>query len=264
MCLILLAYRQHPHYPLVLAANRDEFHARATAVADYWPEAPHILGGKDLEAGGTWLAVDNTGRFAAVTNYRDPGHYHSGKTSRGLLISEFLLNDHAAADYLTRIHAKHEHYNGFNIVLGDHTGLWYYCNRTGQKQTLTPASYGISNRVLDTPWPKVIKGKRELSAVLTRNQRPDPESILTLLADRTQPADNALPDTGIDSDWERLLAPVFIVSPTYGTRASTVLLIDQEYTLTFVERSFSADSEATGTIRHTFKIATRLSPPSLP
>lgn len=254
MCLILLAYRQHLHCPLVLAANRDEFHARATAAATYWPEAPHILGGKDLEAGGTWLAVDNTGRFAAVTNYRDPTLYRSGKISRGLLVSHFLLNTLSAEEYLAQLRTRREHYNGYNLIVGDHTGLWYYCNRVDQLEKLAPGYYGISNQVLDTPWPKVVRGKQELTAALTRDSTLEPENILTLLQDHSHPPDDILPDTGIGLAWERLLASIFIVSAAYGTRASTVLLVDRENTMTFVEQSFTPEGEVAGTIRKDFHI----------
>ena len=238
MCLILLSYRAHPYYCLVLAANRDEFYARPTAAASFWDRDPDILAGRDLKAGGTWLGVDRYGRFAAVSNYRDPGSNKTDALSRGHLVSHFLRGQQTPAAYIDNLRPKAQQYNGFNLLVGDHLEIWYYSNRISSARMLDPGLYGLSNHVLDTPWPKVQRGKQRLSELLAHNSTVDPEALLEILSDRTPAEDDLLPHTGIGLEMERILSPIFIVSPDYGTRSSTVLLIDKDEHVTFVERSF--------------------------
>ena len=233
MCLIALAWQAHPDYPLIVMANRDEFYRRPTTPARFWPEAPQLLAGRDLAAGGTWLGLTRHGRFAALTNYRDPAA-PTGERSRGLLVSGFLEGRLSAWDYANDVAAEGEHYGGFNLLLGDARELLVVSNRGTAPRRLTPGIHGLSNHLLDTPWPKVEKAKAGLAAALAQ---PMPESLLALLADDRQADDSALPDTGVGVAMERMLSPLFIHSPQYGTRASTVLILGHERAQ-FVEQTF--------------------------
>src|SRR2546423_1416608 len=254
MCIILLAYKAHPVYTLVLAANRDEFYERPTAVADYWEDAPGLLGGRDLERGGTWLGVTEAGRLAAVTNFREPGQRASAAPSRGLLVSDFLRSRETVEAYLERLAADACLHNGFNLIVGDSDLLYYYSNRAHAPQALGPGIYGVSNHLLDTPWPKVARGKEALAEILFAGDALRPDAIFRLLADRTCADDSCLPDTGVGRDLERVLSPLFITSPIYGTRSSTVLLLDQEGRMTFIERTFTNGSERWDEVGYEFKI----------
>jgi len=234
MCLIALAWQVHPDFPLLLAANRDEFYARPTAPARYWDEAPELLAGRDLKDGGSWMGVTRQGRFAALTNVREPGAA-SGHRSRGLLVAEFLKNGCAPMDYLKQVAAQAGDYGGFNLLVGDGHELACYNNRHGEPFVLSPGIHGLSNKQLDTPWPKVRKLKAGLAAQLGAGA--PASDLLALLADDGAPPDAELPDTGVGLAMERMLAPCFIRSPVYGTRASTVLRIGGGR-VEFVEQSF--------------------------
>jgi uncharacterized protein with NRDE domain len=257
MCLILFALHSHPEYPLILAANREERHSRATASMAPWPDAPDILAGRDLEAGGTWLGLHRAGRFAAITNMREGVPTTAGLRSRGALTRDFLEqktgNSISAAEYSRRVYAEREHYAGFNLLIGDDSGLWYCASSAAPQsvpqsapQLLTPGIYGLSNGVLDTPWPKVKKGKAALQAVLAKSAEtsPTPTDLLAILSDRSQPLDHELPDTGIGIEHERTLGTCFISGGDYGTRASTALLIDRSGAATIAEQSFGANGVA--------------------
>lgn len=252
MCLILIAHRAHPDYPLVVAANRDEFHARPATAAAWWKEAPQILAGRDLQAGGTWLGITRGGRFAALTNFRDPPAHRPDAPSRGALVSDFLLGSEPPEGYLERLALRAGAYNGFNLVVGGPlTGLYAYCNRGGGVQSLAPGVHGISNGLLDEPWPKVRAGRAALGAALAGA---DPEALFAVLADRAQAADAELPDTGIGRDWERLLSSRFIAGPAYGTRCSTVVMWDADGGVRFIERSYDVEGAVTGTVEFAFAI----------
>lgn len=227
MCLILIAYRCHPGIELLVAANRDEFHDRPTAPLAFWDDAPQVLAGRDLQHGGTWLGVTQSGRFAALTNYRDPSQVQPNAPSRGRLVSAYLQGAEPALDYLTRLAAQSSAYNGFNLLLGDAAGLHYYSNRGDTPRTLSPGWYGLSNHVLNTPWPKLQRGLALAQNVLARQPDPAPDDLLRALADRVPAPDAELPDTGIPLEWERRLSPIFIDAPGYGTRSSTVLLAQE-------------------------------------
>lgn len=252
MCLLLFAYRVHPDFPLVVAANRDEFHRRPAAPADWWPEGD-ILAGRDLQAGGTWFGVSRQGRFASVTNYREPSASQPGARSRGELVVEALRTEQGGHVWLQALAARGEQYNGFNLLFGSTDGIFSYSNRSRQPEELAPGVYGLSNHLLETPWPKVLRGKALLQRCLEAEAPPTPEALLTLLGDRTPAPDRDLPATGVDRHWERLLSPMFIVSPDYGTRASTALLIDAAGEVTFMERSFDADGAVTTERRFQFR-----------
>lgn len=240
MCLILLAWRAHPDYPLVVAANRDEFFSRRTAAADFWNDAPDVLAGRDLEAGGTWLGVTRSGRFAALTNYRDPARNKAGAPSRGELVSRFLTSGQDPRAYLSELESSADRYNGFNLVFGDLDGLWCFSNCGEGEQALVPGVYGLSNHLLDTPWPKVARGKSALNAAL--QALPDEVPLFDLLRDDRIAPDDALPRTGVSLEWERLLSAAFVRSSQYGTRSATVLLRDLSGRVSFVEQGFLPDA----------------------
>ncbi|HKK00591.1 MAG TPA: NRDE family protein [Desulfuromonadales bacterium] len=253
MCLILFAYEAHPDYRLVLLANRDEFYARPTAPADFWPEVPALLAGRDLEAGGTWMGINHNGRLAAVTNYRDPGETGNGP-SRGRLTRDFLSAAAMPQAFLAGLDPPAETYRGFNLLLGDGGNLFYTSNRDqGGLRSLSAGIYGLSNHLLDTPWPKVERGKAALSEALNRQPTPDENELLAILSDRTVAADDQLPDTGVGLAWERVLAPAYIVSPNYGTRSSSLLLIDECGHVMFVERTFADQGRFVGERRFAFE-----------
>ena len=243
MCLIIIAYRAHPTYELLVAANRDEFHDRPTAPLAFWGDSPQVLAGRDLKEGGAWMGITCAGRFAALTNYRDPGHVLLNAPSRGHLVSDYLQGVESARDYLDRLTSCAAAYNGFNLLLGDETGLYYYSNRAGEVRALTPGLYGLSNHLLDTPWPKLERGRRTLRQVLDHEFDPTPEAFLHLLADRTPAPDAELPNTGVPLEWERWLSPVFIDAPGYGTRSSTVLMVDNGGRARMVERTWMDASQ---------------------
>jgi uncharacterized protein with NRDE domain len=244
MCLILLALRAHPKYQLVIAANRDEFYARPTAAAGLWEDSPWVLAGRDLVGGGTWLGVNGGGRFAAVSNFRDGREAPRPQApSRGMLVAEYLTGAEPVTDYLSSVQARGGLYNGFNLIAGDLPTVSYGSNRTPSPRRLDAGIFGVSNHCLDTPWPKLERGKAGLRRLLSGHRALDIEALFALLADRSIPPDADLPDTGVGIEWERLLSPIFIESAHYGTRSSTVLLVDRAGRLTFVERSFEPGQE---------------------
>ena len=236
MCLILLAWRAHPDYPLVVAANRDEFFARRTAAADFWKDAPQILAGRDLEAGGTWLGITRQGRFAALTNFRDPACNRQGVPSRGELVSRYLGGSEPPQAFLQALAPVAANYNGFNLMFGDRDSLWYFSNCGEGAGQLAPGIYGLSNHLLDTPWPKVARGKSALNAAL--HALPDDKPLFDLLRDDRIAPDDALPRTGVSLEWERLLSAAFISTSGYGTRSATVLLMNASGNVHFVEQGF--------------------------
>lgn len=256
MCLILFASGVHPVYPLVLAANRDEFFERPTEAAHFWEDAPHVVAGRDARAGGTWMGITRNGRWAALTNYRDPPTAAPGRPSRGTLVADFLRGEERPADYLGAVAARAGEYDGFNLLVGDAGGVYYLGNRTAEgavPRALAPGVYGLSNHLLDTPWPKVTRGKRALQEVLDRGT-PTAGALFEILYDvEIAPADE-LPDTGFGAEWERVLSASFIVTPTYGTRASTALLLDKEGSATFVERSFRPGPIPSDEVRYDFRV----------
>ena len=238
MCLILFAHKVHPSYPLVLAANRDEKYVRATAAAAFWNDHPQIYGGRDLERGGTWLGITREGRIAAVTNFRDGYAAKNGTRSRGELVSNFLRGSQQAADYVRRACREAHAYNGFNLIAGDLDELYYVSNRGSHVAAIAPGIHGLSNHLLNTPWPKVERGKKILADLLRHETQELIDGLFAVLADRAIAPDDALPDTGVGVPRERVLSPAFIVSPSYGTRSSSVLLVDNHGQVIFVERSF--------------------------
>jgi len=238
MCLILFAYEYHSASRLVLAANRDEFYERPTAPMKFWEDHTDLLAGRDLRSLGTWMGITQSGKFAAITNYREPGNQKPSAPSRGGLISDYLIGNDGPAAYLDRIKANARQYNGFNLLVGDNERLMYYSNRGGEVMQLEPGIYGLSNRRLDTDWPKVRLGKNRMKSLLDAHQRVPQDRLLELLQSRDIPQDDHLPDTGVGLEWERTLAPIFISSPNYGTRCSTILTIGADKSVNVMEHTW--------------------------
>lgn len=234
MCLIVFAWRPGHAQPLIVAANRDEFYARPSLPLAQWPEAPQVHAGRDLEAGGTWLGVGANGRFAALTNIRDP-HQPPARKSRGELVAQFLNGEMPIDDYLTDVVRRSLEYAGFNLLIGNANELWHYNAQGTEAVMLQPGVYGLSNAGLDTPWPKLLKARAALEMVL---DNPQPEALLALLSDAQVAPFAELPDTGVGLATETLLSSVFIASQSYGTRASTALIVHADGTRHLVERSF--------------------------
>ncbi len=238
MCLILMALSSHPRYPMIVAANRDEFYARPTADAAFWDDAPHILAGRDLREGGTWLGISKSGRFAAVTNFRGPDSAPDAPVSRGQLVGDYLLGEQDTKAYFAEVADRAQRYRGFNLVAGSGVDLHYYANRgNARPRSVDPGIHALSNHLLDTPWPKVERAKAQLSA-LVADDRIDTDAIMAVLFDQTPAADHELPDTGIGLQREQQLSPIFIRTDEYGTRSSTLLMIDAQGEVSFTERTF--------------------------
>lgn len=218
MCLIAIAWRAHAGFPLVVAANRDEWRDRPAAPAHWWDGHPAILAGRDLQAGGTWMGVTRARRFAAVTNFRDPSDRRSTALSRGTLVTEFLRGEDPPEAYLARLAATASLYNGFNLLVGDAGSLFYFGSREGEVRAVEPGVHALSNHLLDEPWPKVLRAREGMRAALG-----DDEALFALLSDTTPAPDEALPETGVGLARERQLSPILITGADYGTRASTVL-----------------------------------------
>ena len=240
MCLIFIAINQHPDYPLIVAGNRDEFYQRPTEKLAYWKEDPDVLAGRDVIAGGTWLGVTRSGRLAAVTNYRDPAQVNQKAPSRGLLVRDYLTGRDAPEAFCRRTAERMDRCNGFNLILGDLASLYYYSNR-GQKAVVRLADglHGLSNHLLNTPWPKVERGRHALAPVLGRSGPVNPEDVFAVLGDREHPPDADLPDTGVGLVWERRLSSMFIATEGYGTRSSSLILVDRQYRVVFYERTYA-------------------------
>ena len=254
MCLLLLALKSHPVYKLVIAANRDEFYDRPTAPASFWDDRPDLLAGRDLRAGGTWFGINRKGRVAAITNYRDPASIKSNAPSRGELVSDFLTGDEKPEEYLVGLDLKAGAYNGFNLIVGVKDQICWYSNCGNGTRSLIPGIYGVSNHLLDTPWPKVSRGKASLENILSNNPITSPEVLFDMLLDRSIPDDDNLPDTGVGLEWERLLSSIFISSPNYGTRSSAILLIDRNNHVTFMERTHIPGQDSSREVLFEFPI----------
>ena len=244
MCLILLSFQAHPGYRLVVAANRDEWFRRAAEPARFWSEAPGVLAGRDAAHGGTWLGVTRNGRFAALTNYREPQRYDRDAPSRGALVAGFLRGAASARDYTAELQRTTAHFNGYSLIAYDGDALYCVSNRSAAPQRLVPGIYGLSNHLLNTPWPKVTRGVAALTA-LTARPEPAPE-LFQVLYDR-QPADDAaLPDTGLDLERERAVSASHIVfgpandwTAVYGTRCATVVTLSDGGRVDYEERTFT-------------------------
>jgi uncharacterized protein with NRDE domain len=251
MCLILFALQQHADYPLIVIANRDEYYARPTRDAHWWDDAD-TFAGRDLEANGTWLGVNRQGHFAAVTNVREPGGMKAGKISRGELTRNYLSTTQTAEEYLQQLAPHDQDYAGFNLMLADQRGLWFYSNRDHGIKRIQPGIYGISNGGFDEPWPKLSSGKLELAALLAGTI--DEAELMAILTDHETAQDHELPTTGVPLDIERLLSSRFIRSPGYGTRACSVVTIDASNLVRFNEQNYTDADHSAALIQETFSI----------
>jgi uncharacterized protein with NRDE domain len=250
MCLLVFAWQTLAARPLVLAGNRDEFHDRPAARADWWDD--HVVGGRDLRAGGTWLAAARDGRFAVVTNFREPMAEGRGPRSRGALVTEYLRGEAPPHDLAREFAARGDDYAGFNLLLGSPEQLVYLSNRGRGPELLEPGVYGLSNHLLDTPWPKLARTRARFAELLPAGA--DTDALLEMLADRAPAADGELPDTGLPPAWERLLSAPFIVDPRYGTRCSTVLRLEAGRGIELAERSFDPAGAAIDDRRFEFAL----------
>ncbi|HLW74895.1 MAG TPA: NRDE family protein [Gammaproteobacteria bacterium] len=239
MCLLVFAWRVDQGPRLVFAGNRDERHARPAAPAGFWPDTPGVIAGRDLEAGGTWLGLTTAGRFAVVTNYREGLDPPKAPRSRGELPAEFLQGDLSPAAYLADVQRRAHEYGAFSLLCGDRDELFYFSNRGGAPAAVTPGIHGLSNHLLDTPWPKVMLSKGRLALLLEQHAATS-DALFRLLRDTTPAPDGGLPDTGIGLELERRVSSPFVLHPVYGTRCSTLLRLGDDGGADFTERRFDA------------------------
>ncbi|QSX40844.1 NRDE family protein [Shewanella cyperi] len=243
MCILFIAFRVHPDYPLILCANRDEFHHRATAAAHYWPPEGKILAGQDLQAGGTWLGLNDRGQIAALTNIRSPANHSDNRLSRGDLPLAALQQ---GSHFQTWLQSHSDNYNPFNLIWGDREQLHCYNSLQRQLQPLTPGCHAISNGALDERWPKMAKGELALEALVNRPEEPDIEALLAMMKDDSIPDDKLLPDTGVGLEWERRLSSIYICHPEYGTRSTTLILQDNQGRSRYIELRFDGKGRQLG------------------
>ena len=284
MCILFLAVNQHPQYPLIVCANRDEFRQRPTQGAHYWESCPTILAGKDLQAGGTWLGVTHTGQFAAVTNIRQPGSVAEHKSSRGELVTRALLpfseevntssdlsckstkqsldktvrserNQYGVNDEWLKNNS--DNYGPFNLVYGNSDQLFCYNSIAKEQQQLSVGFHAISNGALDDIWPKMRKGVSQLKELVLSENSPTEIielRLISLLQDQNQADDHELPDTGIPKNWEKRLSSIFIKGIEYGTRSSSIITVSKLGELTFNEWEYDQNSETLATSSFRFQI----------
>lgn len=243
MCLITFSYKTHSKYKLILAANRDEFYKRPTRKAQFWTDEnlPGVLAGKDLKANGTWMGVSKSGKWGALTNYRDPSNIKENAPTRGTLVLDYLTSEQNPQDYLADIKPKSGLYNGFNILVSDKKQLYHYSNESNVSTEVLPGIHGVSNALLNTSWPKLNQAKKDLEKITSKEQF-EKEELFGLLKNPEKASDNELPSTGIPYEWEKAISSIFIKTENYGTRCSTILLIDYEENAEFTERRYDSDS----------------------
>lgn len=263
MCLAIIALNAHPEWPLIIVANRDELHGRPTRAACPWEEAPHLLGGRDLHAGGTWLGMTASGRITLLTNVREPAPPLAEAPSRGKITERYLRGELSAQDYAQSLEAQGASYNGFNIVLGDHTGLWYYSNRGATPiQQIRSGVMGLSNASLNTPWPKLTRTQTAVAKHLTHCVQPSPERLFEIFQDTREAEPHELPNTGLALEREKLLSSPFIRNERYGTRCTTLIMKGVDGKILFHEKRYDAEGQLNGenrwlidTLQHTFDVA---------
>tara|TARA_R110001599_G_scaffold150929_3_gene335381 strand:+ start:88822 stop:89595 length:774 start_codon:yes stop_codon:yes gene_type:complete len=254
MCLIAFSYKTHPRYKLIVAANRDEFYQRPTRKAQFWVKEglPNILAGKDLKANGTWMGISETGKWGALTNYRDPSNIKDNAPTRGDLVLDFLKSGVNEQEYLQEIQTKAEEYNGFNLLIGNKDSVFHFSNENNLITEVKPGIHGVSNALLDTPWPKLDHAKKELKEVTSKEDF-SKEDLFNILTNSETAPDDKLPSTGIPYEWEKAVSSIFIKTDNYGTLCSTLLLVDYEGNAEFTERRYNS---STGEIieENTFKL----------
>ncbi len=255
MCTLFVAHSIHPRYPLVVLSNRDEAHDRPTAPAAFWDDCPQVLAGRDLRASGTWFGITIGGRWAIVTNLRAPEWMHrTFPRSRGALVADYLCGDTTPANFAAKATADQAEYGGFNLLVGTLDALFYASSRRATPRALAPGFYGLSNAALDEPWPKVARGGQAFQQWAETGDG-DEEALFALMRDETLASDDLLPDTGVGVEAERFLSPLFIAGPSYGTRTTTLLTVQDDGAARFVERSYAPGGTATGTVTHNVRLA---------
>lgn len=252
MCLIAFAWDHHPKYKLILVANRDEFYERPTAAASFWDDQPNIFGGRDLKADGTWMGFSKTGKFAALTNYRDLKNIRQDARSRGDIITDYLKQNDAPGDFLQKLHEYAGDYNGFNFMACDFESLVHYSNYERKYNEVAPGIHGLSNALLDTSWPKVDLLKSNFVKVISEDFEHD--QLLSLLDDSNPFSDEKLPDTGVTPEWEKALSPICIRTEKYGTCCSTVITVDRFGRVNFTEKTHAVGGRKENTVNFEFEI----------
>ncbi len=242
MCIVNISYKAHSKYKMIIAANRDEFYSRPTAKAAFWEDHPGLLAGKDLQAGGTWLGITKSGKFAAITNYRSTAKYKKDAPSRGKLVIDFLAGRDHPEDYAAKLIKNGHLFNGFNLLFSDQSLLYYFSNHTQESAILPPGIYGLSNHLLNTPWPKVEKSRLLFTRALM-NKNVSDSDLFEMLLDSSKPSDELLPDTGVGLEVERALSAVFVATSVYGTVSSTVIFISHKDEVRFIEKSLNINSK---------------------
>ncbi|MEM7181875.1 MAG: NRDE family protein [Spirochaetota bacterium] len=253
MCILFLAIGQHPKYPLILLANRDEFRTRPTAKAKFWQEHPQMLAGKDLQEGGTWLGIHKQGKLAALTNVRDIPAHQKGRKSRGHLVKDYLQGEVQAQNYLQTIQQNPMQYNPFNLLVGDLQELYVYSNMQGKVHRLEPGFHGLSNAFLNSPWPKLGKGIASLKQYI-QGQELDKDELFDIMQQSEKAPDHLLPDTGVGLQKERYLSSIFIAGPDYGTSSTAIVLVDENRQVSFWERTFATEAKQTAEVHYNFAI----------
>ena len=254
MCILFVAVNQHKDYPLIIAANRDEFFQRPTAESHFWPDSPNVLAGKDLEAGGTWMGINTQGHLASLTNIRAPQTINPNAISRGQLVSDYLHQYPSVEQYHQQLAADKQQYNGYNLLFGRWDNLSVYNNHTNKLQQLSAGFYGLSNAELNSPWPKINKGVKQLEQVCASNQQIDHEVLFNILLDKSQANDEQLPKTGVPIAWERQLSSIFIRAEHYGTRSSTLLTVNHDEQVTWLERTYNNQGKVSSKQNFQFSI----------
>lgn len=246
MCILFIAVKQHPKFPLIIAANRDEFYQRPTLSSDFWPDYPELLAGKDLEAGGTWMGVTRQGYISALTNIRAPHLNRDKARSRGHLVLDYLTRSDLREGYVQRLHKGRESYNGYNLLYGKWYDLAVYNNHEDSLQFLDSGFYGLSNANLNSPWPKINAGVQALKDYCENSQTIAPEMLFSLMRNEEKAEDHLLPKTGVPAIWEKQLSSIFINIEGYGTRASTLFWVDERQNAFWQERTFDEQANITG------------------
>jgi uncharacterized protein with NRDE domain len=254
MCILFVAVNQHKDYPLIIAANRDEFFARPTSASHFWPDSATLLAGKDQQAGGTWMGITRNGRLAALTNIRDPKRINENAITRGELLTQYLQGHHSQQEYLRKLQNSSTQYNGYNLLFGPWHSLQVYNNHLNKVEQLTAGVYGLSNASLNSPWPKINKGTLHLAEYCHDGHAIESENLFALLKDMHQAQDLELPRTGIPIEWERRLSSIFIQGEDYGTRSSTVLLVDKNQQISWQERTFDRQAHCIEQKNYNFQL----------
>jgi uncharacterized protein with NRDE domain len=254
MCILFVAVNQHKDYPLIIAANRDEFFSRKTAKSHFWSEHPHVLAGRDIQAGGSWMGINQQGYLASLTNIRAPHTIKNDVSSRGELVSQFLQNPSKIKLYQQTLAATKEQYNGYNLLFGKWNELAVYNNHNNKLDYLSNGFYGLSNADLNSPWPKINKGVNKLEQHCQNNQVIIAEELFELLLDTSKAPDAELPTTGAPIEWERRLSSIFIQGQEYGTRSSTVLTVDKNQKVSWQERTYNNQAKCTSDQKFQFSI----------